>query len=434
MLAWATGLSDKRPMSAVSSFRAGLVWSLGAALFFYAFFQRVAPGVMVNELMRDFGVTATLLGNLSAFYFYAYAGIQLPVGVLADRFGPRRLLTAAAAVAGAGSLLFALSEQLTVAYLGRLMVGFGVGFGFVCSLKLAANWFPPQRFALLSGLTMMAGMAGGVGGQAPLAMGVETIGWRGTMIGAAVFALVLAALAWTIVRDRPEGDESRPENGESLRVAVAGLGLVMKQPQSWLLGLIGFTMVSSLLAFGSLWGVPYMMKVYGLSRAAAAGSMSLMLIGWAIGAPAIGWLSDHLMKRKAPLLISTLVALASIAGLIYVPGLPLAAVEVLLLVNGIASGGMVLCFATAREVNRSEAAGATAGLINMWVILSGALFQPVIGWLLDANWDGVLEAGVRVYAEDAYERALLTLVVCTAAAVVMATMVRETHCRPRADA
>jgi len=143
-------------MTKSPGFLAWTVWSVGAIGFFYAFFQRVGPSVMV------------------------------------DRWGPRRLMTAAWLLAGAGSLLFAAAETLEAAYLGRFLIGVGSAFFFVCSLKIAAVWFPVERFALMGGMTLMAGMAGGVGGQAPTAWAVGAFGWRSTLAAAGVFAFVFA--------------------------------------------------------------------------------------------------------------------------------------------------------------------------------------------------------------------------------------------------
>ncbi len=159
----------------------GFGWFLCAVFFLYAFVQRVAPSVMVDDLMRDFAVGGALLGNLSAYYYYAYAGSQIPVGVLMDRFGPRRLVTLAAALAGAGSLVFVLADGLWLASIGRLMIGFGCAFSFVGALNYAALWFPPNRFATLSGWAQMLGVLGGIIGQAPLGYLVETAGRQPTV-------------------------------------------------------------------------------------------------------------------------------------------------------------------------------------------------------------------------------------------------------------
>ena len=403
-------------------------WALGASFYCYGFFHRVAPSVFVDELMRDFAASAAILGNLSAFYFYAYASLQIPVGVMVDRWGPRRVLSVAVLLCGTGSALFATADDLVMACIGRALIGGGAGFAFVGTLKLASVWFPPHRFALLSGLTIMLGMAGAVGGQGPLAALVAAAGWRQTLIGATVFALMLAAAIWLIVRDHPAARTARPEppSGGLLK----GLTGVLGNPQSWFVSIFGGCMSGPMLAFGALWGVPYMAQAHGLERPAAAASVSLMMVGWGIGAPLSGWFSDRIGRRRVPMLLGAGGALASIGAVIYLPGLPLPAAQGLLLVNGIFSGTMILSFATAREHNAPEAGGAALGFANMASMAAGALFQPAIGWILDLRWDGRMEDGARIYSTDAYQIAFLTLLACGAGAVVATLLSRETHCRP----
>jgi len=130
------------------------MWGLAASTFLYAFLQRVSPSVMVEDLMRDFGVGAAVLGSLSAFYLYAYAGLQIPLGLLFDRFGVRRLMVASIAVSGAGSLIFAAAPAVEIAYLGRALIGAGAACSFVGALTVTALWLPPARFAMLAGLAM----------------------------------------------------------------------------------------------------------------------------------------------------------------------------------------------------------------------------------------------------------------------------------------
>ena len=187
--------------------RPWVIWFVGALTFTYAFMQRVSPSVMIDPLMADLMVSGAVLGNISAFYFYIYAGAQIPIGMMIDRFGPRRLIAPALLVAALGSFIFAQAEVIETAYLGRFLVGFGVAFGYVGTLKLATNWFPARRFALLSGMTMSLGMLGAIYGQAPLAALVEDSGWRQTLILLALLAVGLSAAVWLIVRDRPSGED-----------------------------------------------------------------------------------------------------------------------------------------------------------------------------------------------------------------------------------
>jgi MFS family permease len=417
-------------MSTSSRYLPWIVWSCGALGFFYAFFQRVAPSVMISDLMRDFGVSAAVLGNLSAFYFYSYAAVQIPVGIMADSWGPRRVMSAAGLLCAAGSLMLAMADTLLLAYAGRLLIGCGAGFFFVSTLKLASVWFEPKKFAFVSGMTMFVGLIGGVGGQAPLAAAVGAYGWRGTMVAGSVAAVALSVLCWTLVRDYPVQQSGPKQESSGLGLVLVGLAGALKRKQTWLLSFMGGCMSTSLLAFGSLWCVPYMMKVYDLERPVAAGSASLMLIGWAVSAPLLGWVSDRVGRRKLPLLIAAVASLASISLLIYGPAVSLSVANILLFVNGAASSGMVICFALARENNSAHTAGGAVAFVNMGVMLSGAFLQPAVGWLLDRGWDGVIIEGVRIYSLAAYETALLCLIGASVCSIVTALFIRETYCRP----
>ncbi len=411
---------------------AWVIWALGAAYFGYAWVHRVAPSVMVDSLMRDFAVGAAILGNLSAVYFYAYAGMQLPVGMMLDRWGPRRMLTLMAAVAGLGGIMFATADGIGMAYAGRFLIGFGAAFGFVGALTLATNWFPPGRFAMLAGASMMAGMLGGVLGQAPLAALVEALGWRDALIGVGLAGFVLAAMVWLVVRDRPPDSPKPAPAADAVSVSGVwhGLGRVAWRRQNWLLALFGGLMSAPLLAFGGLWGVPYVMQFYAASRPEAALTVSMMLVGWAVGSPLMGWFSDRIGRRRPPMAAGSALALASIAVAIYAPGLPLPVLGLLLFLSGFGAASMVVCYAIAREINPAGAVSTAYGFVNMVVVASGALFQPLVGLILDMLWDGAMHEGVRVYSQAVYDTAFTTLPGCLAAGLAIAFLVREPKDEP----
>jgi len=412
-----------------SGWRAWLTFILGCLFFSYGFFQRVSPSVMVEDLMREFAVGAAILGNLSAFYFYSYAALQVPIGLLLDRFGPRRLLSAAAALCALGSLLFAMAPDVTVAYLGRLLIGTGAGFTWVGALTLVTLFFPPHRFAFLVGVSQFFGMVGGVLGQAPLAAAVAAYGWRATMTAAAVVGALLAALLYLVVRDRPRADTV---GGQAAVTMAAAIRRVAANPQTWIAALLGGCFVGPVLAFGGLWGVPYLMQSHGIDRPQAAGAVSFFFIGFGFGAPILGWLSDHVHRRRLPLLFATTCSLSTLLVIFHGPALPLWAACIVFAVHGFGAGGMVLSVASAREHNPPNVTGAVYGLVNTAVVGGGALLQPLIGWLLDLNWDGRMEDGARVYAPEAFALALAVLPAVSAVGVLAALATRETHCRQSA--
>ncbi|MEX2632064.1 MAG: MFS transporter [Tistlia sp.] len=405
-----------------------IVWGLGATLFCYGFFQRVAPSVMVDSLMRDFQVGGALLGGLSAFYFYAYAGLQIPVGLLVDRYGPRRMLALGAGLCGLGSLVFGLSEQVELAYLGRLLIGAGAGFSFVGTLKLATLWFAPQRFAQLAGMTMMLGMLGGILGQAPLAALVEAFGWRGTMLVAGGAGGLLALAIWLVVRDSGLAGpaEGAPPPRAGAGELWSGIVRVLGNRQLWVMTLIAAAMSAPMLTVAGLWGVPWLMHVHGYARSEAAGTNSLLLIGWAVGSPLAGILSDRLGRRRLPLLLGALLGLVCLVALLYLPGLPGALLSALFFLAGVGMGCMAITYAMARESVPASDAGTAMALVNTATVGSGALFQPLVGWLLDLGWDGELEAGARVYGAGAYDVALGTLAALLAVGLLAGLLLRDT--------
>ena len=408
---------------------AWLMWGLGALFYAYGFFQRVAPSVMVEDLMRDFAIGGATLGSLSAAYFYAYALVQVPVGMLLDRFGPRSLLTGAALLAAGGGLAFALAGSLSGAILGRALIGLGVGFAYISTLKLASFWFPPHRFGLVAGLTLTAGTLGAVGAQVPLAALLSLAGWRAAMTVVAALGLVLAVLMLLFVRDRPVGvPPARPPAAGML----AGLGQVLREPATWQLtaatGLIG----ASVLAFAGLWGVPYLEQVEGLSRVEAGLLTSAMLAAWAAGGPACGWLSDRLGRRR-PVLIGGALLMALLWLPVLLPGIPLALRSLAFIAVGAAAGSMVVAFAAARDRFGNALAGSAMGVVNSSVVLCGAAMQTLVGLLLDLRWEGGMAAGARIYGAPAWQVAFLIFPVAGLLAAAAAAALTEEPRKARAD-
>ncbi|MGE0096097.1 MAG: nitrate/nitrite transporter [Alphaproteobacteria bacterium] len=409
----------------MSGARPWLVWAAGALFFCYAFFLRTSPAVMADELMRDFSVGAALLGNLAAFYFYAYAAEQIGVGVLVDNFGPRRILTLAALLAVLGCLLFGTAQTLHQAYAGRLLIGFGAGFGWVASLALVARWFPQHRFALLSGLTALGGMVGAASGGAPLAALVDWTGWRVPMIGAAVGGAGLAMACWILVRDHPAPQTvaraARPSLLHSLRLASANR-------QTWIIAFYTGTVVSPFLGISSLWGVPYLIHVHGHERASAALIASLLIAGMALGSPLLGWASDKIGRRRPAMWFAIGIQAVGYGVAFYVSDVSPLLFGAMLFLAGIGGAGIIVGFATGREANDPQALGAAMGIVNTGVIGGGALIQPAIGMILDQHWEGVMIAGARIYSEGAYQFAFATLFASLALAFVATLFVRETWC------
>lgn len=413
---------------------AWLVWGLGACLYLIAFYQRVAPAVMTRELSSDFGLSAASLGNLSAFYFYGYVLIQIPTGLLADRWGPRRVLTLGAAVTAAGTLLFALAPNVAWASAGRLLIGTASGMAFVSMLKLASHWMPARRFALVSGIALTTGVVGATLAGVPLRAAVDAFGWRGVMVASSIVTAVVAIAVWMVARDDPaeRGYASHypaSAHAPEERSVLDYLREAFRYRNTWMLLVIpgGYSAIA--LTFAGLWGVPWLVTTRGFSPAQAAATASMMLIAWSLSSIVYAQWSERMGRRK-PLLAAGLAAtIATWSLLVFLPDVSGPVTVALIAGVGVASGAVMLTFPFAKESVPLALGGTVSGVNNMAMMLGTMVMQPLVGLVLDRHWDGKLVEGARVYAAEAYRAGFATLLVWAVAALVALAFMKETYCR-----
>lgn len=414
-----------------------LIWALGASFYFTAFYHRVAPAVLNDLLMAEFRISAAALGNLTAFYFYSYFVMQIPTGILADRWGPRRLLTAGSLVAGAGTLLFATADTPLLANLGRLLLGGAAGVAYVSILALAGRWFPARFFATVSGLTLCCGVAGAVTAGPPLRFLVEAFGWRQVLAAAAGVHLIIAAAIWRLVRDDPAQRGYRTYAPPPQRVdgpepsVVRGLLAAFGFKNILPLALVGCGMTGSVLAFAGLWGVPFFSSLYGLQPAMSSLLTSLLLVSYAVGAVVLGVLSDRMARRKIVLLSGAAAGAAAWTALLVFPALFRPLVVPLVILLGFACGSVTVGFAYSKESVPPNFAGTASGIYNMGSTLGVIILQPAIGWLLDLFWQGEMKGGVRVYGLEEWRIGFAPLIALAALSIFFSALTKETHGRQR---
>ena len=396
-----------------------------------AFFHRVAPGAIAADLRAQYHASATMLGFIAAFYFYPYAAMQLPAGVLADRIGPRRLFTCGSLVAGAGSLLFAWAPDVGWLLAGRALVGLGVAVAFISVLKLIASWFGEREFATWVGILQLIGNLGGTLGAYPLAWLVQRVSWREVFAGAGALSLLLAACIWLWVRDTPrEAGLRRPGEmpsgagagaGPSRAGWTHGLAQVAASGQTWLAFAVLFGLVGSYLTFSGLWAVPYLTDAMGMDRGRATLHVTVMILGFAFGAPAAGLLSDRIGLRLPPLRILSTAYL--LCWLPWVMGwsMPLWASMAVFVGMGLGISGAVTCWAIAKENNPPALSGTATSLVNAGGFLAVALLQPAVGWIIDHS------GGAPVL--EAYRGAAALLAAVALAGVLATFGLKETRCR-----
>ncbi|MCE2970430.1 MAG: MFS transporter [Burkholderiales bacterium] len=417
-----------------------LVWGLAAVFYMFGFFQRVTPAALGGDLMRDFGLTAAALGNLSAFYYYAYAAMQIPTGILVDRLGPSRLFFAGAILSGIGALLFALAESVVVAGLGRALIGASHGLAWVSMLTLAAHWFPPTRFGTMSGLSLAVGTLGAVLAGPPLRWLADDYGWRTVIAVSGGFALLLAVAIRIWMRDDPLDRRylsyAPPSAHPRVRHAQGAqppllhlLAQALRYRNPLLIFWVNSGICGAFLAFTGLWGVPFFVQQHGLTVKQASLITAAMLVVFAVSGPVWGALSDRWRLRKRPFVLGATLTAAGFALLALFPAAPLALLIALMLAAAFGAGAMVLSFGYAKESVPAPVQGAVTGLVNAGVMFGTLVQMPVIGLILDRFWQGVVVNGVRQYGLEAFQAGLLFLAGWIVVSYLLLLATRETHAR-----
>jgi sugar phosphate permease len=403
-------------------------FTLVVLAYMLAFFHRVAPAAIASDLQQAFAASAAELGGLAATYFYVYTLMQIPTGILVDTLGPRRVVAFGGIVAGIGSLLFGSAGTLAEAALGRLLVGLGVSVPFIALLKLNAAWFHDRHFGTAVGLTLLLGNIGSVLAAAPLAWALQFTSWRTVFVALGGASFALAAFTWLFVRNHPgeaglpslrelEGEAAHPRHEGHWH---DGLVKVLRNRLTWPSFWVNLGFGGSFLGFAGLWAVPFLGNAYGMDRGVATRHTSLLLAGFAVGALAVGALSDRLGRRRPVLLATALIYLLSWLPLVLALPLAPAAGYALFLLMGLSAASFTLSWACVKEVNPHALSGIATSVANTGVFLGTGILQPLVGWTIDRA--APADAGAR------YSAGMWIFFGFVVLGVIGALRVRETYC------
>ncbi len=366
-----------------------LIFSLLSTAFVLAFFHRVAPTVLAEQLAVSLNASTVALGSIAAMYFHIYAAMQIPAGIIADKAGTRMTVAMSAAIGGIGSIIFALSTDVVTASIGRFVIGFGVSFAFVGTLRAVGFWFRPEQYAQISGWIILIGNLGAILAGTPLAFSLEYMTWQTAFLIVGVFSMLLGIAILLIVRNTPEeaGFKSQgfdhPQHDDI--GFWAGLLAVTKIPGIWFCFFAGFALVGPFFGFAGIWAVPFLMSEIGLTAREAADCITLSLLLLAFSPAFVGWYSDHIGKRKIIVMVSCLLSTIIWALFGFVNGLGFWGACLLLTLGGMCCSGMVIAYATAKDMAPPSASGFAVSLVNTGLFTGAALLQILLGWLLSLN-------------------------------------------------
>ncbi|MCB1067335.1 MAG: MFS transporter [Simkania sp.] len=412
-------------MSQKDHYKRWIIWTLAVLFYFYEYFLRVAPGVMVESLLAAFHIGAGAFGTMTAFYLYAYAPMQLPVGMLMDRFGARKLLTLATLGLGVSAFLFGSATTLWVANISRFLMGAGSAFAFVGLVYITSHWFSGKTLALLVGIGNSLGMLGAVFGQGPLSLMVQTLSWRPSMFVMGALGLVLGIVIFLAVRNEPtRGHPCQPSCPKN-KPLWHNLKIVTKNPQTWINGIVALCFYTATVAYGGLWLIPFLVNTHGMKNETASFAASMVYMGWIIAGPLIGHFSDKTCNRKTTLIVTTFLSIILFLIINYAIGMSHFWTFVMILLLGVTLSGELLCYSLAIELNPREAKGTALAFTNFLVFVGGSIAQTLVGWLLDWNWDGLKVGGTPVYLARDYQNALLIFPVALLIAFIFSFFIQE---------
>jgi len=414
-----------------------IIFLILAFAYLLVYFHRLSLSVVADNLTREFNTTASTLGLLGSIYFYCYAFMQLPAGLLSDSIGPRKTVTFFLLIAAVGSILFGLAPNIETAFIGRILVGFGVSMVFIPTMKILSQWFRPHEFAFMAGILNAVGGIGVFAATGLLAFTTITFGWRLSfeLIGGCTF--IISVLCWLIVRDRPQDKGwvslNVTDNRKTMDTPVGnsqislseGVKRVLSEKHFWPVAAWFFFDCGIFFGFGALWGGPFLMHVYNLSHAETGTVLSMIALGMIIGSPIIGLISDKLLKsRKIPLMICSLVLTIDIFLLYLDPtGFTIFTLCIIFFIFSISSSAIVVIgFTTVKELFPVQIAGTSVGTVNLFPFLGGALFMPLLGKILDVY--PKTESGS--YAVEGYATLLLILLFAALAAFISTLFMKET--------
>jgi sugar phosphate permease len=393
------------------------------------YFHRQCTAVLAVDLMRDLKTDGTVMGLFGSLYFYPYALMQLPAGLLSDSIGARRTITIFFVIAVAGSVILGAAPDINWAIVGRLLVGIGVAMLFIPTLKVLSQWFRADEFATMTGILMAMGGLGSLVSAAPLAYISAMIGWRNSFYLIGGFTLLCALAVWLLVKDKPNDKGWQPivRLDDSSAAAIPlkqGVRAVLSESGFWYLGGWFFFSLAVFFSFGGLWGGPYLQDIYRLDKTEAGSILSMLSLGMIAGSPLLSLVSNRIFKSRKKVIVMGSGFTCVIAALLAfnTSGFSIPALYILCFSMGIfASAVVVISFTSCKELFPLAIAGTSTGLINLFPFAGGAVFQQVLGYILQSH--GRIN---DAFTLGGYKLAFLVLFACSVIGFLFSLLIKET--------
>ena len=404
------------------------VWLLASIFFLYEFFLQVFLSTVSHLIMHEFNLDASSYSILASGYFIIYSVMQIPVGLLVDRYGARWLLTMAVTTTAFGVVLFSSTQSFALGLFSRCLMGFGSSFAYVSLLILSLNWFPKKYFAVMVGLANLLGALGPFLAGGPLAMLLNAFNnnWRLILVAISCFGFGLAVLIGLVVRNAPALAKNKVIHLDPYKKPLKQrLARLVQNRQAWAVVLFAGFVYTSLPFLGAYWGTPYL-QAHGIARTQAAIAVSFLWIGYASGAPLLGKLSNWIRRRKPIFILCSCIGIISSVLITYLPTLKISIYSMLFFCVGFASASCSVSFPAISEHVQKNVQGTGIAFNNSVMVFFAALFPPIASYLIEL---GTPITGHH-YSVENFQHGLILIPIFFVLSVLIATFgVKETFCR-----
>lgn len=396
---------------------------LSAGLFFlYEFFQLNIFDVINQPLRDDFGLNASELSWMSSAYLWADIVFLLPAGIILDRLSTRHVIIYSMLICILGTLGFAVTHSFIIASLCHFLSGIGNAFCFLSCVVLVSHWFPPRKQAFVVGSLVTMAFLGGMLAHTPFAWLYEAVGWRHALLVDGAVGSILLLWIYYIVRDQPLGVKNK-----IIRRSSIGNGFIqaLSNPQNWLAGFFTSFLNLPIMVLCALWGTNYLQTVHHLSEMAASNVVNFIFLGSIIGCPLAGWISDSQGRRKPLMIFGAIATLLSLGPLFIPLHLSSISLSIIFFALGFFTSTQVISYPLIAESNSLEHTGSSTSIASVIIMGGGCVGQILFGWLMAHHAQSV----VTNYTAGDFEHAMLMFPLATSIALIVALLIRETHCK-----
>lgn len=396
-----------------------LVCLVGASFFFYQYIQIIMFNVLQPDLVQRFNTDPATLALVASLYFYGTVALLIPAGMILDHVSTRKLLVSSMAISVVGLVIFFNTDSIAIAAIGRFITGISGGaFSFVGTLRLCNRWFPENKMAFITGLVVSIGMLGSIVALAPFTLLVDALGLETALNINIAIGIFITVIMFLFIHDYPTNkkDDYLKQIAYNQKQGYAkAFKQAVSKPQNWLIGLATSLLNIPMLILGALWGVSYLVDVFALSNLQASITCSGIFVGMIFGAPLFGVVSDRIKLRKLPFMIGLSICLAATLVLLLVDSLSYYQLIVVFLLIGFGLSSQCVGYPLSTEINPVAIAGSVLGVVSTLVMAGGAVFQPLVGWLIESN--------------QSYTYGMWVLPACILVSALCLSMIKETHCR-----